>query len=240
MIRERLIPTKAFGLLTSWLLRAWLGSLEFRFVVDDPAAAPHRMPRHGLYVFWHEMLLLPAYTHGSTIATLVSFGRDGDLIANVLHYWRGRTVRGSTDHQGGRALREMLRLARQSHLGLAVEHPQGPARVVAPGAIFLASRSRMPVVPVGLAPSRWRRVGPAGRRIALPLPFCRVRVVAGRPIRVPADLDRNGLERWRRKVQAAMDQVQSRAERLAAGAARSAGTSGAGRRLLTPRQVQAL
>lgn len=217
MIRERVIPTRATAWLTSWLLRAWLGSLDIRFAVDDLTTVPRRMPRPGLYIFWHEMLLIPAYTHGRTMTSLVSRGRDGDLIAQVLHFWGGRAIRGSTDHQGDRALREMIRRGRQGHLGLTAEHPLGPSRLVAPGPIYLASRSGMPIVPLGLAISRCRRAGPAGRRIALPVPFGRVRVVVGRPIEIPAGLGRHGLEECRREVQTAMEEVHARAEYLLAG-----------------------
>jgi lysophospholipid acyltransferase (LPLAT)-like uncharacterized protein len=216
MIRERVIPTRATAWATAWLLRGWLGSLDIRFAIDDLTTVPQHMPRPGLYIFWHEMLLIPAYTHGRMMTTLVSRGRDGDLIAQVLGFWGGQAIRGSTDHQGDRALRELIRRGRQRHLGLTADHPLGPAQVVSPGPIYLASRGGMPLVPVGFALGRCRRAGPAGRRIALPAPFGRVRAVVGRPIQVPPRLGRDRLEAWRRKVQAAMDHAHARAERLLA------------------------
>jgi hypothetical protein len=55
--------------------------------------------------------------------------------------------------------------------------------------------------------------------MALPKPGTVAVELAGEPIHVPRDLDRDGLERERLRVQAALDDVQGRAEAIARGRA---------------------
>ena len=51
--------------------------------------------------------------------------------------------------------------------------------------------------------------------MAFPKPGSVGQMVAGSPIEVPPDLDRDGLEQYRLRAQAALDAVQQRAEQLA-------------------------
>ena len=71
------------------IVRLLVGSLRLRFVLDDPAAVPERLGRPGIYAFWHEMLLIPAFTHGGLISPLISRSPDGDMITEVVRLFGG-------------------------------------------------------------------------------------------------------------------------------------------------------
>jgi len=225
------IAIKTVGLLASWVIQAWMRTLSFRFALDDESAHPDRLGCRGLYLFWHETLLLPAYAHARDgFAILVSTHRDGELIAQTVRMLRGQAIRGSSTRGGVAAVMKMLRDRRTRHLAITPDGPRGPRRQVQMGAVYLASRGGMPLVPVGYAVSDCWRV-PSWDKMILPKPGAAARAVAGEPIRVPADATRDQLEAYRDRVQAAMDDVQRRAERLAAGRDRQT-------RLLTPDQVR--
>ncbi|MCJ7544354.1 MAG: DUF374 domain-containing protein [Phycisphaerae bacterium] len=204
-------------------------TLRFRFLFDDPDTVPQRMKRRAIYVFWHEMLLLPVYANGSQVTPVVSRSKDGTLIDEVIRNLGGHTIRGSTDHggrsHGGRtALREMLRHGRDSHLGVPVDGSIGPRRrTISPGVAWVASRGRMPVIPMGIATKRYLSVGPHGRPINLPLLFSRAWFVVGKPLDVPPRLDKSQTRAFMQRVQAAMDDVQARAEHLASNGHTAAG-----------------
>lgn len=203
------------SLLMSWVLRAWLGSLTYRVVLDDPQVEPKRMPRRAVYLMWHEMLLAPTYTHARQgVAALVSNHADGELITQIVRMLGGHAIRGSTSKRGLTAMRGMMRKGRVLHVAITPDGPRGPRRVMQPGAIFLASRTGMPLVPCGFAFRHcWRHR--SWDRMAFPKPGTVAVVVAGRPIDVPSDLGREGLDRYRDLAQAALDDVQRRAEALA-------------------------
>jgi lysophospholipid acyltransferase (LPLAT)-like uncharacterized protein len=211
------IAIKSVSLLAAWLIQAWLRTLSFRFALESPTAHPDALGSRGLYLFWHETLLLPAYSHvRDGFAILVSTHRDGELIAQTVRMLRGQAIRGSSTRGGAAAVINMLRDRRARHLAITPDGPKGPRRVVQMGAIYLSSRGQLPLVPVGYAVSDCWRV-PSWDRMILPKPGAAARGVAGAPIQVPADATREQLEVYRRRVQVAMDNVQDRAERLAAG-----------------------
>jgi lysophospholipid acyltransferase (LPLAT)-like uncharacterized protein len=201
------------ALLLSWILRAWLGSLSYRLVYDDPASVPKRDGKNKIYLLWHEMMLFPTYKSSRMgIAVLISYHRDGELIARILKMMGVEAVRGSTQRRGMAALRGMMRRGKISHLAITPDGPRGPRRVMQPGAIYLASRTGMPLVPAGFAYAKCKRAG-SWDRLALPWPGTRGLGIIGKPIWLPPDLDREGLEQARVDVQAAMDEIQARAER---------------------------
>jgi len=209
------VAIKLAALLLSWIIRLWLSTTDFRFLLDDPSCDPRFSRRRYLYLFWHEVLLGPAYTHSRhRIAILVSRHRDGELIAQVVRMLRGVAVRGSTTRGGATALRQMMRRGQFGHLAMTPDGPRGPRRQVQLGPVYIASRTGMPVVPVGFAFQAPWRVN-SWDRTALPKPGRPARCVVGRPIELPSGLDRAGLQQFRATIQAAMDDVQARAERLA-------------------------
>lgn len=213
------------GLLGHWLLRSWGNSLEFRFVLDDPDCLPHRMPCPGMYVFWHEMLLFPAYTHPDIAAPLVSRSRDGEFISQIISFSRGSTIRGSTDggrapHGGRQAVWEMVKAGRQKHLAMTVDAPIGPSRKVSRGSVVIALRHGMPMIPLGFGVRKCWYVGPRTRRIVCPYLGSRVWAIVGPRIQ----MNRQDPQASQRSIQAALDDVQLRAERLARGEISVSGT----------------
>ena len=228
---------KLVSLLASGVFRAWLGTLDTRTVIDEVASDPFSRRRRNIYVMWHETLLLPTYSHAcSRTAILVSRHRDGELIAQVIRMLRGRCVRGSTDRGrsrgGATALRSLMRHARAHHLGIIADGPRGPRRVFQPGAIYLASRLGMPLVPSGFAFEDPWRVN-SWDKMALPRPFRRARCVFASAFHVPPDIDRDAMEAHRLLAERAVNEAQYRAECLAAG-------QPTGEPLLTRQQERAL
>lgn len=214
------IAIRFASLVLSGAIRGWLSTLDIRLAVAEGTDPLHGERR--IYLFWHEMMLLPAYAYARLgFATLVSRHRDGELIAQVAGMLGGTVIRGSTSHGrdrgGAAAIREMMRPGPHRHICITPDGPRGPRRVVNIGAVYLASRSGMPLVPAGMAFEKPWRVG-SWDRMALPRPFTRARVVSGPAIHVPDGLDLDALEPWRQRVQDALDTVQRRAEDLAEGA----------------------
>jgi lysophospholipid acyltransferase (LPLAT)-like uncharacterized protein len=210
------LAVSASSFLAGELTRALFHSVNIRFVVDDPASIPHRGTSQGIYTFWHEMMLLPAYSHAREFATLISESQDGELIARTYQRLGGDVIRGSTSHGRLRAFREICRQVACRNLGVAVDGPRGPARRVPVGIARAASLTGKPVIPIGIAYEKCFRFGPDRARIAIPWIGTRAWMVAGRPVPIPRSA--RGLRVYfRRKIQAAMDEVQARAERLASG-----------------------
>ncbi len=205
---------RATALAVSFVLRAWLGTMSFRTLYDEPSVDPRKSKRRGIYLFWHETLLVATHHARDGFSVLTSQHADGELIAQIVRMLGGGAVRGSTKHAGMSALRSMMRAGKVRHIGITPDGPRGPRRVMQQGAIYVASKTGMPLVPVGFAARECKRHRSWDRMI-LAKPGTVVVEIAGKPIDVPPDLDRDGLERFRLIAQAAMDEVQARAERIA-------------------------
>lgn len=108
------------------------------------------------------------------------------------------------------------RSANRVHLAITADGPRGPRHVMKDGPIYLASRSGLAIVPIGVAHDRpWR--ARSWDRFILPRPFSKAHIVCGEEIHVPADADRDEIEIYRLKVQAEMERLEVEAERRLAG-----------------------
>jgi lysophospholipid acyltransferase (LPLAT)-like uncharacterized protein len=175
----------------------------------DPATQP------CIYAFWHEAMLAPCKVK-VRVQALASQSADGELIAQVLKRLGVGVIRGSSSKGGAGVLLDLSRqgAARDSHLLITPDGPRGPRRTVQPGIVFLASKSGLPIVPVGVGFTRaWR--ARSWDRFAVPLPFSTLLGVIGAPIHIPDRLTAEGLNFHRRQVETQMLELTSAAERWA-------------------------
>jgi lysophospholipid acyltransferase (LPLAT)-like uncharacterized protein len=109
----------------------------------------------------------------------------------------------------------MIQLAQKNHLAVTPDGPRGPRRQVQPGLVYLAARTGLPIVPMGIA---WRRAWRmrSWDRFALPVPWSLASLVTTEPIRVPETVDKDELERYRKQVEQALEHATAIAERIAA------------------------
>ena len=190
--------------------------LEYRSLgpVVAPVTAVPPGPRY-LYTSWHENLLVPAVRFGHPdIAVLISSHADGQLLAELIRAVGMGMVFGSSTRGGVEAVRQLIGDGGRRHLIITLDGPRGPRRVVQPGAVYVASRAGMQVVPTGLGFDRpWR--ARSWDRFAVPRPCARAKLLFGEPITVPPGLRTAELEVYRMTVQHEMDRLAAAAERWA-------------------------
>jgi len=226
------LATRWLGMLSAQGIRAWMGTQNYRSYLYDPAVDPRfgtEQPR--IYLFWHEYILVPLSLRGHCdIVMLLSRHRDAEVLARVAHHMGFGCVRGSTTRGATAALLELTRCGKKSHLAITPDGPQGPRRQMAMGAIFLASQSGMPIVPMGFGMDRPKRMR-SWDRFAMPRPFARIRCVVGPPTYIPSNLSRDDLEVARLRVQAKMNDLTQEAEDWAASGAERQGGNAERRRV---------
>lgn len=219
-IEERVWSSAAVGVATM-VVRLWMHSLHYRVAYYDPRVDPFHpeCKRPKIYLFWHEYLLCPLIVRaGVPMVLVVSRHRDADLLDKAARRLGFLTVRGSTYRGGAQALLKIFKKDCPVHIAITPDGPRGPRRSVAPGAIFLASRLQIPIVPLGFGYDRPLRI-PTWDRFAVPRPGSRARCVVGPAIFVPEHLTREGLEPYRRLVAEQLGTLTELAEQWAAGQA---------------------
>ena len=154
---------------------------------DTEALLGQRQP--VIFALWHchvfFMPMLRLHTR-QRVAVLLSAHRDARIVGVAARMRGVELVSGSSTRGGVRAFLQLLqRLEAGRHVCITPDGPRGPARLAKPGVVHLAQRSGCPVVPMGLALTRRRRLRSWDRSV-LPLPFGRVVLTLGAPLRVPA------------------------------------------------------
>ncbi len=211
------------------LVRAagWLGATFARILIRSLSSRIHSIgPDVGLgrtqhadrfiYSIWHENLLLPAALYGGPdLAVLISSHADGQILGGLIEAMGMEMVLGSSTRGGVEAVRQLIRPdVRWKNLAITTDGPRGPRRIVQPGAIYIASRTGMKLVPVGIGYSSSWRLN-SWDRFAVPKPCSRARCILGEPIAVLPSLRTAGLEEYRQRVQAEMDRLNIAAEEWA-------------------------
>jgi len=201
MLKRLLRHPRTQALLAALLaayLRLVLATTRWQLIGSEHAA-PVAQGAHSVIVgFWHERLpILPALwrvarrAYPETIRfaphVLISRHRDGRLISDVVSRLGIATIEGSSSRGGAAGLLALVRLLEHGQaVGITPDGPRGPRRVAAPGVAQLAALSGVPVLPIGAATTRHRRLR-SWDRMMLPLPFGRGVLVIGAPIAVPRD-----------------------------------------------------
>ena len=208
---------KWIGFLGAVLIRVWIGtlSLRFRSVGEDYYPSRGKINRRYIYAFWHENILVPCQAFAQRdVLVLISHHADGEMIALVSKHMGWGTVRGSSTRGGAKALREMIRASENNHFAVMPDGPRGPRWHVELGMIYLAAKTGLPIILLGIGHDRpWRLK--TWDRFVLPRPFSQAVCIALDPIHVPQNASKAQLEEIRQQVETALIEVTDYAERLA-------------------------
>ena len=213
-IRNRTL-IRLVGWTATRLVKTLFATVRHRYLPLGENFLPEHRQAEGRSVFaiWHENLLCPAVLFGHPdIAVLISKHADGQLLAQLIASMGMSTVLGSTNRGGVGALRQLIADdAPWRHLAVTPDGPRGPRRIVQPGIIYVAARTGMTIVPVGVGyrkPVRFK----SWDRFAVPKPFGRSTMITGHPISIPESIKPDTLEPFRMIVQNEMDRLNGLAE----------------------------
>jgi lysophospholipid acyltransferase (LPLAT)-like uncharacterized protein len=180
-------------------IRAYL--LTLRIYVDRRLLRePVRPGGPIIAAFWHGHMLVPMIVfRNRRLRVLVSRSRDGERVARVAAHFGLGAVRGSSSRGGAMAIKELLELAggRSTHLGVTPDGPRGPRHQVAPGIVYLASKTGFPIWPVVVGIDRYWVLPSKWDEFLLPRPFARAVVRAGEFTWVPNSISPEEAEAYR-------------------------------------------
>lgn len=137
-----------------------------------------------IYAFWHnqQSFLLFPYRKKGKISVLVSMSSDGEYIARSLPKFNMKATRGSSTRGGFAALRGLIEDAKKGYNpALTPDGPRGPIYKASPGIIYLARKTRLPIIPAGVDCSHKFHVN-SWDKFQIPLPFGRCAIVFGEPL----------------------------------------------------------
>jgi lysophospholipid acyltransferase (LPLAT)-like uncharacterized protein len=215
-IRSRLLTNIAAGLFAAGLCLLFR-TLRLRFHEETPGVNPYvkSLQERFLFCVWHDSMVMATFGGKQhSAAALTSRHADGLFVAQVLRRVGVSTIRGSTNHIGLGAMRQLMRAVEDKHLAITPDGPRGPRRRMSMGIAFLASRTGRAVVPTAYSCVRCWRIRGSWTDLVIPKPFTKVFLLGGKPIRVPPDLESGQLQPYVDQIQAEMDRLNEAAELL--------------------------
>ncbi|MFZ1070695.1 MAG: glycosyltransferase N-terminal domain-containing protein [Methyloceanibacter sp.] len=177
-----------------------------------------------IFAMWHGQFgMLPKIKpdRPADVAAMVARHGDAELIAGVLSRFGMRLIRGAgagyrrRNRGGAAALRESLKALQQgTTVAMTADVAPGPARKAGNGIVMLAKLSGRPIVPCAMATNRYLTLN-NWSAFTINLPFSKLGIVVGDPVRVPEDADSAALEAARIAVERGLNQATARAYELA-------------------------
>jgi cobalt-zinc-cadmium efflux system protein len=215
------------AVLVGWrLIRFFWRTCRIRQVGELEAARDAiRSSRSVIPVYWHQHILFGVHAvlglraHGLKAGFLISPSVDGTAPAMLAQKVGGHVIRGSSTHTGARALRDFYETVVRQEISPAItpDGPRGPLHDFKPGPVMIAQLTGKPILPISVAASHAWRFG-TWDRFELPLPFSRVAIAYGDPVRVPRVLDAQGLARIQREMADRLEALNATARAALTGA----------------------
>jgi lysophospholipid acyltransferase (LPLAT)-like uncharacterized protein len=195
-----------------WLIGLTAGTIRFESKGEQYYENILKQGQKPIWVLWHDRLFLSTwYLRKRKIVAMTSQSFDGEYIARLIQLQGNGAVRGSSTRGGVKGLVEMIRLAKQGiAMCFIVDGPKGPPHVVKDGAVLLAKKAGMPMLPLHIEVKHFSETN-SWDKMQIPRPFTRAKVFIGEPIYVSAD--KTDTENKQKQLQAALDGLVEKGKR---------------------------
>jgi lysophospholipid acyltransferase (LPLAT)-like uncharacterized protein len=220
LTRGRLLLYRVAVVVAWWAVRTLWASCRITHVAGrEVACQAVREHRSLIPVYWHQHQLFGAYAlldlrrDGLKAGFLVSPSIDGTAPAMLVEKVGGHVIRGSSTNSGARALKDYYEMIVKQQVSPAVtpDGPRGPLHEFKPGAIMLSQITGKPILPIAVAHA-WTCRFRTWDAFELPLPFSRVAIVYGEPVKVARAMDAAALAGWQAQMAARLLELRREAE----------------------------
>ena len=190
------------------------GTLRVRYSGEGSVLKMVEERRPFVLVFLHgRQFLLVHGLRGWPLAIMTGISYMGEIQSRILEGFGITTIMGSSKGGGARVLAQMVKLVRSGMVGaFAVDGPRGPYGVVKPGAVYVAKKLGVPLVPVTTSAASSTLITSAWDRYLLPFPFSRCLIHFGEVIHLDNDLDDETVQRDCRMVEKTLEELTRQAD----------------------------
>lgn len=178
--------------------KGWFATCKLREHGKEHREKTFDSNKQVIATFWHYSLLVVfQLAQKYSAVVMVSSSKDGEFVARFAELCGFTTVRGSRNKQGMQALKEILKHCKAGqNAALVADGSQGPPRIAQAGAILMASRTGIPILPVAWSASSYVSIR-SWDKTSFPKPFSTVDFAYGELIEVPPGLKSEGIEGYR-------------------------------------------
>lgn len=183
----RIINDKNVGLLSNLVYKI------LRFQEKRTSIIEYNNPKITpcIYAMWHaNQLLVHGFYNRSNTYILISNSIDGEIVARTAEKWGFRVIRGSSGKKGAieSTMQMLSKLNNGESVAIMVDGPHGPLHKVKNGAIKLAQKTGVPIIPVHWYSSQKSfKSLPSWDEMKIPIGKCQIINTYGTPIYVKSD-----------------------------------------------------
>lgn len=188
---------RIIGSFAGWVLRL-VGS-TLRVTVNDKSGLSESSENPVLWAFWHNTVFVMPYVRlkffaHRKVVVLTSASKDGAVLESAVAVCDIGAVRGSSSRRAVAAL-VALRKAIKSGLDVCItpDGPRGPRYSLQPGIVKMAESTGAPIVPIRVEFDRCWKLG-TWDAFRIPVPFSKVLVHLGEPVRIEKGIDADAFE----------------------------------------------
>ncbi|MBW1636418.1 MAG: lysophospholipid acyltransferase family protein [Deltaproteobacteria bacterium] len=199
--------------LIAWLMRLWFMTCRVTVHNEEYFSPANDPDKVVIASFWHYTIIYGCYFLRKYPATvMVSASDDGEYIVRLAAQFGYNAVRGSSNHGGAGALKQLIKVVRQGddNSAIVADGSQGPPRKAQPGAVLLSSMTGVPMVPMVWSASRYMTIH-SWDRTAVPVPFSKIDFYFGEPIFVPRRVKGDDIERYRLQLEKSLNELYTKA-----------------------------
>lgn len=204
---KRTLPDKIKIFLLSNLLKCFFKfeDLFFRYKrVNFPEIKP------CIFALWHaHQCAIYCNKDKERLYALISPSNDGEIIAAGSKAMGIDVIRGSKGRRGvGSSIELLEKLEQGNSIAITVDGPKGPARKVKDGVINIAKLSQVPIIPMcWYSPEKTFLKFKTWDEFRVPIFDCTAVAMYGEPIYIPADIDKEGIEKYRLLLEERMKEI---------------------------------
>ena len=152
---------------------------------------------------------------GINLGVLVSPSVDGEAGAMAAQRLGVHVIRGSATYTGARALRDFYLAVQKGKISpiITPDGPRGPRYEFKSGALLISQLGGKPMLPIAFAADRVFKFRTWDRFI-LPLPFARIVIAVGEPIKTPRVLGQPEMQQLQDEMSAKLKGLYAEAKQL--------------------------
>lgn len=180
----------------------YAATIELRTTTVNSRYHPRNLASdfNAIYVFWHSKLfMIMPMGRNSHMGVLTLLDWKNFFYDKLCRFFRYRTISVTGNSSAARKLKEMVDDG--FSIALAVDGPAGPAGVVKTGAIYLAQKTKKPIITVDIKFAHSIRLRNRWDKFEIPFPFTRTTLIIGDPI----DPNGRSIEEIRAEIKMRLD-----------------------------------
>lgn len=146
-----------------------------------------------VFALWHDKLAMGPriFQDVQNTAALASSHSDGKVISEVIRKFGFSIIEGSCNRNSVRAALEIIKALRCGmNVVITPDGPRGPKHSINGNIIRIVQKTGALLVPVSYSSSRCFKIN-SWDKLIMPLPFSRVQIKIGEPIKITTESDQN-------------------------------------------------